>query len=149
MFLDAYLRVSNAQALTASAISTSVIDLGNSTIRAQIATGEPVGFGLSVGVSADHTTGNETYEIDIVTDEDEAIGSPTIHAQFVRAYSALVAGSLHFLPIPQDSLPLLERYLALSYVLGGMTPTVTVTAWLTTHALFSLTARAYSKGYSV
>jgi hypothetical protein len=149
MYLDAYLRVSNAQALTATAVSTDKIDLGASTVRRQIGTGEPMGFGLAVGVAADFTTGDETYAFEVVSDEDAALGSPTVHARYTRTAAQLALGSLHFFPCPQDDLQLYERYLGLNYVLAGTTPTVTVTAWLTAHALFSIAARAYSKNYAV
>lgn len=149
MFLDAYLRVSNAQALTATAVSTDKIDLGDSTVRRQIGTGEPMGFGMVVTVAADFTTGDETYQFDIVSDEDAALGSPTVHGSFVRTAAQLTAGSLHFFPFPQDQLQLVERYIGMRYTLGGTTPTATVTTWFTTHSLFSLVARAYSKNYAV
>ena len=148
MYVDALGRVSNAQAVTATAVSTDKIDLGASTVRRQIGEGEAMGFGVSVGVAAVADDGDETYQFDIVSDEDAALGSPTVHASFVIARGLLTAGSLHWLPIPRGGPPM-ERYLGLRYTTGGTTPGITVTAWLTSHQLFSINARPYAKGYTI
>lgn len=147
MFLDALLLVSNSQAVTASAVSTNTIDFGATTVRRRIGTGEPMGFGLAVIVAADFTTGNETYQFDIVQDEDAALGSPVVIASFIRTAAQLTAGSLHFFPLPVNHPT--ERYLGLQYTTGGTTPTMTVTAWFTTQSLFSVAALSYSKNYVV
>ena len=149
MFIDSYLRVSSSQALTATAVSTDKIDLGAPTVRNQIGDGEAMGFGMAVIVAADFTTGDETYQFDVVSDEDSALGSPTVHASYVRTAAQLTLGSLHFFPFPQDQLQLAERYIGMRYTLAGTTPTITVTTWFTARSLFSLTARAYTKGYTV
>lgn len=148
MIIDSLGRVSDAQSLTASALCTDKIDLGAPTVARQIGTGTPLGFLISVDVAADHTTGNETYEIDIVSDADSALGSPTTHAQYVISYAKLTAGALIFLPLPQGNADY-ERYLGLSYVLGGTTPTVTLTADLDDHDMASVKQVYYAKGYSV
>lgn len=155
MYIDALLLVSNAQAVAATAFSTDKIDLGASTVRREIAVGEPMGFGVQISVAADFTTGDETYNFEIVEDEDPAFGSPKVIASFVKqaALAAgageLFAGALLFLPLPQGVVPV-ERYLALRYTLGGTTPSVTIgKAWLTTHSLFSIAAKAYAKGYTI
>ena len=124
-YLDAQLTLSDAQALTATAASTNVIDFKANSIAA----GEPLAVVLVVNVAADNTTGNETYSIALQTDGDEAFGS----AQTLITF-ALPAGSaagtavvLPFLPTPSLS----ERYYRLNYTLGGTTPTVTVTSYVT------------------
>ncbi len=155
MYIDAFLSVSVNQAVAATALSTDKIDLGNVTPRREIATGEAMGFGVSIGVAADFTTGDETYLFEIVQDEDPAFGSPDLMAQFPRT-AALAAGAgelflgaLFFLPLPQGLVPI-ERYIALRYTLGGTTPSVTIgRAWLTAHSLFSILARSYAKGYTI
>lgn len=147
MYLDALLLVSDAQAVTATAVATNVINLGAVTPRRQIGTGEAMGFGVAVDVAADFTTGDETYQFDILSDDDVAIGSPKVIASFIRTAAELAAGSLHFLPLPQGFPK--EQYLTLRYTTGGTSPSVTVTAWLTTHTLFSLTPANYAKGYTI
>jgi hypothetical protein len=147
MFLDALLRVSVAQAVTVTAFSTDKIDLSDVTPRREVGTGEPVGFGMSVGVAADFTTGDETYNIEIVSDDDVAFGSAKVIASYVRTAAELFLGSLHWFPLPMGYPK--ERYLALRYTTGGTTPTVTVTAWFTAHDLFSISAQNYKKGYVI
>jgi len=147
MFIDALLRISNAQAITADAVSTSSIDFGVVSPDREIGTGEPMGFAMAVGVAADYTTTDETYTFEVVQDDDVALGSPTVVASYTRLASQLTAGSLHFFPLPQG-FPT-ERYGGMNYNVGGNTPTITVTTWLTSHALFSLAPKAYPKNYAV
>ena len=59
MILDSLLKFSDAQALTATADSTNVIDLSNDR---DIGIGEPMALVVTVGVAADFTTGDETYQ---------------------------------------------------------------------------------------
>jgi len=147
MFLDNLLVVSDAQAVTATAFSTNTIDLGSSTPKREIGTGEPLGFGVTVDVAADFTTGDETYQFDIVQSANANLSSPDVVASFVRTAAQLVAGAMVFLPIP-PGWPT-KQYLGLRYTTGGTTPTVTLTAWLTARDLFSILARPYAKNYVV
>jgi len=146
MILDALLRVSNAQALTVTAVSTSSVDLGVVDPDREIGTGEPMGFGVFVGVAADATTGDETYQVNVVSDDDPLLGSVAVLSERIITAANLAAGAAHFfdLPIGQPK----ERYVGLQYVLAGTTPTVTVTAYLMPRSLFSLLAKAYPKNYT-
>lgn len=146
MFMDALLLVSDAQAVTATAVSTSSIDTSLTSVQRQVGTGEPIGFGLTVDVAADHTTGNETYQVDIVSDGDPALGSPTVIASYVLLFSQLTAGAKFFFPLPMG-FPA-ERYIGLQYTVGGTTPTVTVTAALTLQSMFSKEPVAYPRAYT-
>ena len=157
MFIDALGEVSVAQALsTASTIvSTNVIDLGvpgpntGTQLFRQIGTGESVGFAIAIGVGANYTA-NETYTINIIESAAAAMSAPTILASLsITAAQAnagvWAAGTLLFLqmPIGQPT----QEFIALQYVLAGTTPTITLTAWLTTRSLFSALAVAYPKSY--
>lgn len=138
MFLDAQTLLSNAQALTATALSTNVIDL---SVDRSIGTGEPMGVFFAVTVAADQTTGDETYQFDLETASNAAIstarqllgrrtfqsGTPTAPAQDA---DLLVAGFIFVIPIPPAQLSETERYLAARYTLAGTTPTISVTAWV-------------------
>lgn len=145
MYVDALGLVSDAQAVTADAVSTNTIDLGGTNRK--IGTGEEVGFGLAVDVAADFTTGDETYTFEVISSAAANLGSPTILASYTFTAAQLTAGALHFLPIPMG-LPT-QRYLGLNYNTGGTSPTITVTAWLTARSLFSILANAYPKNYAV
>lgn len=150
MYIDAATKVWDAAALTSTAVSTNVVDLGglpsvksaNGSLR-EIGTGEPVGFALSVSVAADHTTGDETYEFDVITSTaNDGTTGQLIIAKYVILYSALTAGALVFLPIPPlQAGAAIQQYVGLKYVGGGTTPTITVTAWLTFQSMMQ--AQAY------
>jgi hypothetical protein len=148
MFLDALLVVSDAQAVTATAVSTNTIDLGNVTPKRQIGDGEEMGFGLQVDVAADHTTGDETYQVDLIQSANADLSSPDVLSSRIISYADLTAGATHFIPIPKGTPT--KRYLGLRYTTAGTTPTITLTAWLTTSSLFSLAKpQNYAKGYSI
>lgn len=126
MILDAMHRFSNAQALTADARSTNAIDLG--VTGRKIFAGIQMAILLLVSVAADFTTGDETYEVQVRTDDDVDFGSPTTLSTTAILAAALTAGSKHVIPL-SPAAPC-ERYLELYYNVGGTTPTVTVSAFL-------------------
>ena len=146
MMTDAQLLFSDAQAITVDAASTNVIDLG--AVR-QIGQGEPMGIAILVDVAADFTTGDETYEFELQTDDSEAFGSAAdVHQQLITA-ARLTAGSLHVIPLSPSILPLLERYIRLRYDVSGTTPTITVTAWLTPLNMVAGRATIYADGFNI
>lgn len=123
MYIDSLLKFSDAQALTATADSTNVVDLGADR---DIGMGEPVAVVITVGVAADITTGDETYQFQVETDSVEALSSATVIADQTVAAANLTAGDKVVLPIGHAN----ERYLQVVYTLGGTTPSVTVDAQL-------------------
>lgn len=123
MYIDNYDKLSDAQALTATADSTNVIDL---SVDRDVGKGEAMAFVVSVGVAADFTTGNETYTFQLETDDNASMTSSTIIAGGAVLATALTAGSLHVFPIATTN----ERYLQGVYTLAGTTPTVTVDCWV-------------------
>ena len=149
MYIDALGLVSDSQAFTgpATTVSTDSIDLGDVTPKREIGTGEAMGFGVAVEVAADFATGDETYQFDVISSAAAALTSPTVIASFVRTAAQLLAGDLHFLPLPQG-FPL-QRFLGIQMVLGGTTPSVTISSWLTAHDLFSIQTRDYEKGFTI
>lgn len=145
MYLDALGLVSDAQALTATAFSTNTIDLGAGNPVRDIGAGEPIGFGLSIDVGLGGTA--PTLTVEVVTSANADLSTPTVISSRPMAAGDVTAGKLHFLEVPAGRTT--QRYIGLRYTLGGTTPTVTVTAWLTARDLFSVTARNYAKGYSL
>lgn len=147
MFIDALLRVCNAQAFTAVALSVGSIDLGAVTPKRRIATGEPMGFALAVGVAADCTT--VLVEVVNATTGDLGTGLIVLSQRTFLA-ADMPAGALHFMPLPQAPTaagPL--EFIGLRITPAGGNATVTITAWLTTHSLFSMAAQHYAKGYTI
>lgn len=150
MYIDSLLKVSAAQAVAASAVSTNSIDLGvpggkGTPPQRLIGSGEPMGFAVNVNVAASLTSC--TFEIIMTT--DAALTAGLISLVTVGALNAdLVAGTLFFVPLPQ-LLPAagMLRFLGMRFVPTGGAATITVSAWLTTHSLFSLLAQTYAKNY--
>jgi hypothetical protein len=120
MFLDSQLMFSDAQALTTTAVSTNIIDL---SVDRNIGKGEPMAIVLTFGVDSGGTS--PTLQIVLQTDNDVAFGSLTTIASSAVVLDA-VAGDSIVLPIGYEN----ERYLRLSYVTSGTTPTATVDAYL-------------------
>ena len=158
MFLDAYLQFSDSQALTATALSTNVVDLG--AADRNIGKGEPLGVLISVEVAADQTTGDEDYTFDVETASNAAIttarkllarrvfesGTPTAPAENA---DLLVAGFRFVLPIPPGGLDEAERYLAVRYTLAGTTPTITVSAHLLPMSMIEVEKAHYADGFTI
>ena len=158
MILDNQLQLSDAQALTATALSTNVIDL---SVAQSIGSGEPMVVVVTVDVAADQTTGDEDYAFELEVASDAAIttdrqmlgrrefesGTPGAPAQDA---DLLVAGFQFTIPVPAITIGEAQRYLALRYTLAGTTPTITVTAHLQPHNMTSsLVDGGYANGYTI
>mgnify|MGYP005991332567 FL=1 len=141
MILDSLLKFSDAQALTATADSTNVIDLSNDR---DIGKGEPMALVVTVGVAADFTTGDETYQFQLETDDNAAFSSATVIGDVTVAAANLAAGDKVVIPLGHSN----ERYLQARYVLGGTTPSVTVDAYLQPLSMVDASA-TYASGYSI
>jgi hypothetical protein len=89
--------------------------------------------------------------IEIIQATDAALTAGIIVlAQRTFLAADLPAGALVFFPIPQRPTtagPL--RFLGLRVTPAGGNATVTLTAWLTAHDLFSVQSRIYAKGYTI
>ena len=150
MFIDALLTVSDAQAITADAVSTNTIDLGNPTVKNRIGSGEPMAFLVTVDVSADGTTGDETYAFEVISSASANLSSPTVlnrRAFVAGQHTQLTAGTRLVLAVPSGTPT--QRYLGLNYDVGGTTPTITVTAALMPLSMAEESITNYAKGYTV
>lgn len=147
MILDDLQTLSDAQALTASAVSTFSLDMGNITPKNDPGAGEPMAAVFTIDVAADFTTGNETYQFNFVQDTaaDLATALDVLMSRIITAAN-LTAGSIHSIPIPPGAVT--KRYIGASYTLGGTTPTVTVTAMVMPLAMVDK-YKAYAKGYTI
>lgn len=126
MIIDNQNLLSDAQALTASGASTNLIDLGSDR---DFGVGEPMAVVVTVDVAADGTTTDETYAFAIQTDDNASFSSATTLESRTIGYASLTAGSQHVLNFPSDGS--CERYVRLYATLGGTTPTITFTAFVT------------------
>ncbi len=118
MYIDSQLKLSDAQALTATALSDNVAPMNDS-----LGIGEPLSVVISVSVAADIANADETYQFAIETDLDELFGSPTILSTKIVPAADLTVGDKVIMPIDHSNL---EGFVAMRYTLGGTTPSVTV-----------------------
>jgi len=123
MIPDKLLRFSDAQALTVTAVSESVVDLSSDR---NIGIGEPLAVVVGVDVAFDGTTTDETY---VFTVQSGSTATPTtVIATRTITYAEAVVGAQFVIPLPADTSA--GRYLRLNYTLGGTSPSGTVTAFL-------------------
>lgn len=137
MIIDKKTQLWDSAALSGDAVSTNSYDTGS----VDVAQGEPLYIVLNVEVAADNTTGNETYQFNILEDGDSALGSPTILQEVLFtnamvAAGALAAGKIYAFPIMPGRLT--ERYLGMGYDGEGTTPTITVSAHVEPHGFAQL-----------
>lgn len=156
MKLDAQNQFSDSQALTATALSTNVIDL---SLNRNIGNGEPMAVVINVEVAADQTTGDEDYTFDVEFASDAAIttdrtlvgrriyesGTPGAPAQDA---DLLVVGYKIVIPIPPGGLGDSDRYIGVRYTLAGTTPTITVSAFLQPQSMIDNYV-TYANGYDI
>lgn len=126
MRVDALNQLSDAQAFTATAVSTNTYD--SETAGNDMSIGEELVLAVAVDVAADFTTGDETYTLQLIQSAAANLGSPDVLASRAILAADLTAGSTHYLPLPQGSKT--KRYLGYQLVAAGTTPTVTLTAFL-------------------
>ena len=123
MYIDKLLELADAQALTATGNTTNTIDLGSDR---DVGNGRTLWLVLSLDVAPDGTTGDETYVFTLTTDDNSSFSSATtILTQTVVRGAA--AGTRYVMAIPSAN----ERYLRGTFTLGGTTPSVTYSAWVT------------------
>ena len=144
MYTDALNLFSDAQALTVTVDSTNVIDLG---VDRNVGQGELLAVVIQSDVAADFTTTDEDYTIQIETDSVEAMSSARIiqSRNFLTANAAeLAAGTKIVMALGHDN----ERYIQLSFVLAGTTPTWTVTAFLVPMSMIQADEK-YAGGFTI
>jgi hypothetical protein len=142
MILDKQLQLSDSQALTASADSTNYIANG---VDSDLGTGEPMVVMINVEVAANAADGNETYVANLEVDDNTSFSSGTVAAS-VTIPRGSAAGSKFFIHIPKSQAT--EEYMQLQYVLGGTTPSVTLSAHIVPQS-FVDSYREYASGYTV
>ncbi len=128
MILDNTLVLSDAQAITGTAASTNIIDIGaagtswgaSSAVRRDIGIGTEIPVALAVTQSFNNLT---SLAVSLQVDDDAAFGSPTTVAIGPNvALAGLAAGQL--LTFPAE-LPVgtNKRYIRLLYTVTGAAPT--------------------------
>lgn len=150
--LDASTQFASAQTLTATGYinnTNAVIDLANGAATTWGA-GRMIGW-LALDITAiDMSSGDETYKIHLFGSNDSAFGNGNVELLAMHDFAAAVAGRqvatiLGISPtIPPTNLSgtvmalpfcnlmqrIVYRYLKLYAVIGGTTPSITLSAWL-------------------
>ncbi len=124
MFVDALLTLSDAQALTATAVSTNTIDLGNVTPKRDVGEGEKLELVTSIDVALAGTT--PTLAIEIIQSANADLSAPDVLGSRSPAAADVIAGAQFRVPVPPGAVT--KRYLGARYTLGGTTPTVTLSS---------------------
>ncbi len=156
MYIDDQLLFSDAQAITADATGTNVVDLG---VSRALGVGEPMAVLFTVDVAADQTTGDEDYEFEVeyasaaaqdagqqqigsLIFESGTPGAPALNADL------LVAGFQFAISIPHIKSGVQNRYLGVRYDVTGTSPTVTITAALMPLSMIQGEV-VYAKNYAI
>jgi hypothetical protein len=156
MYLDSQLQFSDAQAVTATAVGTNVIDLSQDR---SMGNGEPLVVMFSVDVAADQTTGDEdyTFQVEYASNAAQSTGRQLIGERIFESGTPdapaqnadlLVAGFKFFVPIPPTTLGESEQFLGIRYVTAGTTPTITVTAVVMPQSMVDAT-NDYADGFAI
>lgn len=157
MYLDKQLTFSDAQAITADAVGTNVIDL---SADRSIGNGEPMAVVFVVDVAADQTTGDEdyTFEVEFATDAAQTTGRQLMGrrvfesgtpAAGLQDADLLVAGFMFAIPVPPTALSESERYLGIRYDVAGTSPTITCTAFLQPMSMIDSSKVSFANGYTI
>lgn len=146
---DKFLKVSDAQAVTTSAVATDSIPLGAAGV--DLGAGEPMGFAFHIDVTA-LVAGTETYSFQIVTAtaSDGTTGQVIIsEREFSTAQAAdLVAGYRFLLPVPVNLIPATATHITARYETANSAG-VTVTSYLTPLSMFDEPEGVIRNGFTV
>ena len=123
---------SDEQALTATAASTNIIDLGATgtvlgapaALTRDIGKGNPIPIVVRLGADAGGTS--PTLDVAVQVDTVENFASPTTVATATQKSGGTDGDEIYLdVYLPEGTN---QRYLRLNYTLGGTSPTYTVTA---------------------
>jgi len=142
MYIDALLLFSDDQDLTASAVSTNVVD---AVVDGNIGVGEPMSVVVALPEGTDGGDADETYSVILQSSIDEAFTAP-IDLVSVDIPRGLAAGSKAVVPVPADGRA--SQYFRLSYVLGGTTPAAKFKSFLTMSSMIQ-NEYVYQDGFDI
>lgn len=131
MILDMQSMFSDDQAITITAASTNLIDLGatgtpplsSTALVRDIGKGTPIEILIIVTVAHGGTT--PTLVVTLEMDELAAFGSQTTVGTSAELAGASVGDRASIFFVPEG---ITERFIRLKYTVGGTNPTITVTA---------------------
>lgn len=116
MLMDAELLFSEAQAITAAADSTNVVDLG---VARDIGVGEELYIMVLVTTTLDDAGDDSTLTVSLVTDDNAALSSDAVVQELVTIPATTAAGTVYFFRLTPEILEAYQRYIGLAYTLSG------------------------------
>ena len=115
MILDKQLVFSDAQAVTASANSSNILDL--SAIR-DVGTGENLYLVVVCVVAMTDGSSNSTVAVTLASDDNESLSTPTTRMT-IGTFAALSAAGTRFVARLQPEVLGIERYLGVVYTVAN------------------------------
>ena len=141
MITDAFLRLSDGQALTTTAVSTNTVDLG---VARDIGAGEDIYVYFTVPVAL---AGGTSVTFQVITSAAANLGTPTVVGSTAAvATASLVAGYKTAVRINPSVFATGQRYLGAQYTISGTYTSGTVTADVV-HDIADF--KTYASGFSV
>lgn len=143
MYVDKQLEFSDAQAVTATANSENVVDLG--LAGEDIGAGQEMYVVIGLPVAMTDAGSDSTVEVKLVQDDNDALSSPSDVQTIGTFGAASAAGSRLFARVAPDAVT--ERYLGISYtVANGDLTTGSFDAFMT---LDIDQFKAYASGFDI
>jgi len=141
MITDAFLRLSDGQALTTTAVSTNTVDLG---VARDMGAGEDIYVYFTVPVAL---AGGTSVTFQVITSAAANLGTPTVVGSTAAvATASLVAGYKTAVRINPSVFATGQRYLGAQYTISGTYTSGTVTADVV-HDIADF--KTYASGFSV
>ena len=145
MITDKYLRLSEDQEVLTSAVSTNTVDLSQSR---DVGEGKPLYMVFTVTTAFTRAAGALTVTMNVLADDDAALGSPTTLASTgAIAKADLTAGAQFVLQIPPIIGSKGLRYLGASFTNSATADTGKVTVDIV--ETFQDGKKFYPSGYTV
>lgn len=141
MITDAFLRLSDAQALTTTAVSTNTIDLG---VARDVGAGEEIYVYFTVPTAL---AGGTSVTFQVITSAAANLGTPTVVGSTTAVPTAsLVAGYKTAVRVNPTVFTNGQRYLGAQYTISGTYTSGAVTADI---VLDIADQKLYASGFSV
>jgi len=115
MLIDNNLLFSDAQAVTATAGSTNIIDtapLFSGNLGRRVGNGKPIYIFISVDVAFTDSGSDSTIAVTVETDDNTSMSSATTVATITTFAALTAAGTKFFAPLPIANY---ERYIGIRY----------------------------------